>query len=183
MAMQAFFPELGEIIPSRPVIDICAANSSHQAPAGTWMADDSELCASMFKNFAGPGNDRAVLANFLRWARAPLPGRQNGVNFENKRFAIYPEEGAPVRLVCDRWAMGPSNNFYAAVPVEIHHMIPDTAVSRTRLLLWTTFARQDESPEMILSYMAHVSAYVRLQEIMIVFVCTGGGGRPYYSAT
>ena len=48
----------------------------------------------MFKNFADPGRDRVVLANFLRWASEPFPDRQRGVNFENEYFDIAPGEMA-----------------------------------------------------------------------------------------
>ena len=129
--------------PSGAMIDRCAANSAHQAPAGTWMEGASKLCASTFKISAGPGRDRAAIANALRRARAPLPDRKDGVNFENKYISIYPEEGAPGGLVCARGAKGPSRNCYAAIPVEILFMPPDTSVSRMKLFLWTTFARRD----------------------------------------
>ena len=53
-------------------------------------------------------------------------------------------------------------------------MIPDTSVSRTMLFLGTTFACQDESLGMLLSYVALVSASFRLPEVMIAIFGPGG---------
>ena len=106
-----------------------------------------------------------------------MPDRQSGVSFKNKYFAIYAEDGGAGKFVCSREPKEPSRNCYTSAPVGILFRLPDASVSRMRRFLGTTFARQDDSLEMLLSYMALVAASGRLPEIMIVFVGPGGEGK------
>ena len=142
-----------------------------------WHHEPAKLCAAMFKNFADPGRDKVVIANFLRWASGPVPARQDGVNFENKYFSISVEEGEVGKMVCERKPKSPANNCYITIPVEIQFRLPEVAIRRMRIFLETTFAGQDPALEMLLSYMALVAASVRLPEVLIVFVGPGGEGK------
>ena len=167
---------LREIRTSRDMVDISADSADRSLATGSRMGAAAKLCASMFRNFEDPGRDRVVLANFLRWASDPMPGRQNGVNFKNEYFAIYAEDGGVGKLVCLRDPKGHSRNCYTSIPVAIHFRLPDASVFRMRLFLCTTFARQGASLGILLSYMALVAASGRLPEIMIVFFGPGGEG-------
>ena len=173
---EAFYPSISEIVSSNDIFAILSATSG-PPPAGCWMVESSKLCVAMFKNFADPGRDKVVLANFLRWASGPIPARQDGVNFENKYFSISVEEGEVGKMVCERKPKSPCNNCYVTIPVEIQFQLPEGAIRRMRIFLETTFSGQDPALEMLLSYMALVASSVRLPEVMMVLVGHGGEGK------
>ena len=68
------------------------------------------------KNFADPGRDMVVLANFPRWAPDPSPYRHRCANFENKYFDIDVGRNRACKLVRERGPKNPMRNFYTAIP-------------------------------------------------------------------
>ena len=137
----------------------------------------------MFKNFAGPGRDRVVIANFLRWASDHFPDRQRGVNFENKYLDIAHGENGAIKLACERGPKDPMRNCYTSIPAMIEFRLPDSSIRRMKLFPGATFADQVSALKMLLSYMALLADSGRLPEVMIFSPAPEGMVRACYYAT
>ena len=142
----------------------------------SWASDASKLSAALFKSFAETGRDRVIFSNFARWASGDMPSGRRGVNFENMYYdaSSYPDEGGKMQR--NRRAKSPARNCYAFAPVRIDYMVPDLDVVRMERILSVTFAGADGAPQTILSYMSLVACSVRLPEVTIALVGSGGKG-------
>ena len=147
-----------DILENQSASSILSADPSQPAAPCIWLQDVIKIFAVMFKNFVDAGRGRVVLSNFLKWGPGPMPARQDGVNFNNRYYAIYQESGASVRLVCRRQSKSPLRNCYTSVPHDISYRLPDVAVWRMRTFLTTTFPWEDGALEMFPAYMSFVAA-------------------------
>ena len=137
------------------------------------MAEASNLCFSMFKNFADldcPGG----LPDF--GAREPFPDRQDGVNFEtDNSISLSGRRKCQILL-------RPGDKGAAPELLRLHSG-GDSIPAGRRIkssygaFLPTTFACQESATEVLLCYMSLIAAAVRLPDVILCLVWPGGVGR------
>ena len=66
------------ILTSNAVLDVPADGLARNQSASLWHNGPAKLCDAMFRNFADPGRDRVVLANYRKRASEPYPPNMGG---------------------------------------------------------------------------------------------------------
>ena len=82
--------------------DLHAALSENIHGLYSWAQVSSKLRASVFKNFADPGRDMVILANYANGDSTPFPGTQNGPNFENCFYIVDASGDGGGEMRCGR---------------------------------------------------------------------------------